>query len=59
MTLRNSQTEYASKSRRRAQLSPELEKSMSAYATAALAAGVSLLAIANPRKQKSCTRPPM
>ncbi len=52
MTLRNSQTEYASKSRRRAELSPELEKSMSAYATAALAAGVSLLAIAKSAEAK-------
>ena len=52
MTLRNSQTEYAGKSRRRAKLSPELEKSMSAYASAALAAGVSLLAIAKSAEAK-------
>jgi len=52
MTLRNSQSESAGKSRRRTKLSPELEKSMSAYATAALAAGVSLLAIAKSAEAK-------
>jgi hypothetical protein len=52
MTPRSSQTESASKSRRRAELSPQLEKSMSAYASAALAAGVSLLAIAKSAEAK-------